>query len=208
MKVDIFENEIKEEWFNGHIAELTKHGDLEVLEWYKPNSSIYYCRYVFDGSKLYISGDIGEAIFKFTEKASIENISTYGVNYFHSKLSAFEDNKYSFDKNVAIEALNREIKEAYENMDHDDIEVKSHADNPRNEAILNYIETLNELIEESQSCYTKDNWDYEVHLRYDDLTDYNPDISEWIFEVGDVIPHRVQGYLVGLKMAFEQLNRK
>lgn len=211
MKREDIEKQIKEDWFKEHIAEFEKLNDrISILDWSKPNSSFYYCRYVFDGSRLYVSGDIGEAVFRFTEKATLEGVSKYDLYYFHSKLSAFCGDKYSFDSDTAIETIKEYIEYARENLDYeeDDDGEEIEANTDRNEEINNYIQALKELMIESKTCHNKDSWDYEVNQKYDDLSDYDCDVSEWIFKAGNVIPNRIQGYLIGLQMALEQLNAK
>lgn len=207
MKRDEIEKEIREDWFKDHIAEFTKLSDrVATLSWGKPNSSFYYTRYVFDGSKLYISGDLGEAVFCLTEKADINSIKDYDIQYFHKKMTAFCDGKYSFDSDIAVARIKEEIEEALENKDIDEDGVEEKTD--RNKHINRYIKVLRELIEESKCCYFKNSWEYEVNQRYDDLSDWNSECYEWIYKAGDAIPNRVYGYLIGIKMAVEQLNRK
>ncbi len=77
------QKEIREEWFKDHKATLETHGDITVLDWKRPGSNFYYCRYVFDGHRVYISGDIGEAVFLLTWKAGIDAFNKISVHYFH-----------------------------------------------------------------------------------------------------------------------------
>ena len=65
--------------FRDHIATLTEHGDLKILEWEKPGTSFYYVRYVFDGNRIYITGDLGEAVFCLTWKADIHSFNNIGL---------------------------------------------------------------------------------------------------------------------------------
>ncbi|WP_410745825.1 hypothetical protein, partial [Clostridium neonatale] len=65
-KEDEVKKYIRENWFKDHKAVLTKHGDLEVLDWRRPGTCCYAVRYVFDGCHMYITGDIGEALFNLT----------------------------------------------------------------------------------------------------------------------------------------------
>lgn len=215
MKRGNMEKEIRESWFKEHIAKFEKLSDrISVLEWCKPRSSFYYCRYVLDGSRLYITGDIGDAVFRFTEIISLEKFSEYSIDYFYRKLTSFEDDKCSFDSNIAIARMKEEIKYIKENMDYDtdydedDNEIEVLADTSGNKERNKYINILKELMEESESCFNKKSWDYEINQRYDVLSDYDSDIAEWIYSAGDAIPHRVYGYLIGLKMAYDQLKKQ
>lgn len=201
MNKNNIEKQIREDWFKGHTAVLEKLNDgVSILSWGKPNSIFYYIRYIFDGCKLYISGDVGEAIFSLTEKASLESIASYNVGYFHGKLSAFSEDKYSFDSDTAIARLKEEIEYA-----NGDKESSPGEENEHDEEINEYISLLYKLINASRECSSKSSWGYEVQQKYDALTDYDPDVAEWIFRAGDVIPSRVEGYLIGLKMAYEQI---
>ncbi|MGK0468954.1 hypothetical protein [Clostridium sp.] len=196
--------EIKE-WFEDHIATFTKYDDrVSALSWGQKGSSSYYTRFVFDGSRMYITGDIGDAVFCFTEKASIKSVVSYDIGYFHGKLSALDEDKYSFDSDEAIARIREEISNIH---DDEEFDFDNKKDMERKEMIDNHIRLLRGLISESRNCTCKSNWSYEVRQVYDDLTDYDCDAAEWIFSAGDIIPYRVQAYLIGLKMAAEQLNK-
>lgn len=71
------ETQIRDGWFKNHKAYLSEFGDIKVLEWREPDTIMMYVRYVFDGSCMYVSGDLGEAVFRFTvtlEKAPHFNV--------------------------------------------------------------------------------------------------------------------------------------
>lgn len=198
------EKEIKE-WFENHVATFTKYdGRVSALDWRQIDSSSYCTRFVFDGSKMYVTGDIGDAVFCFTEKSSLKSITSYGISYFHGKLSALDEDKYSFDSDEAIVRIRGEIKNIQEDECFD---LEDEKDRERKETLDNHIRILRRLIVATENCTCKSHWSYEVNQVYDDLCDYDCDIAEWIFSAGDVIPYRVQGYLIGLKMAYEQLNK-
>lgn len=193
----MIDKEIKNNWFVNHIAKYEKLNErVSTLTWSNPNSSMYCIRYIFDGSTIYVSGDIGEAVFSLTERADIKSISKYGLHYFHSKLSAYSNDKYSFNTEQAITRLKEEIKEADDDYEEDVEKIKS---------VETYINGLRFLLNEVEGCSNKSNWDYEVYQIYDDLTDYDTDVAEWIFNIGDCIPNAVKGYLMGIQMACEQL---
>ena len=116
------EKEIRENWFSEHIAEYKAYDDIKILRWAKPNSWMYGCNYVFQGCNLYISGDIGEAVFCFTEKADVKRIAQYGLSYFKSKLRAFCEPEEDFNSDKAIKRLRewlKELKEYDKTYDHD-----------------------------------------------------------------------------------------
>ena len=187
--MDNVEQHIKETWFSKHKATLTQHGDLQVLEWAEPGTNIYSCRYVFDGNMMYISGDIGEAVFWLTWKASIHSFDDIHVHYFEEKLMASSGERRNYTAEKAVERLMEWKRELIE----DGIEFD--------------VEEFDDMVSSADCCSSKDEWAHEyVNGQYNDfISELDCDYWEWIYEIGDVMPRRIIGYLVGLKMASEQL---
>jgi hypothetical protein len=183
------EKHIRERWFPEHKATLTHHGDLQVLQWAKPGTSVYSCRYVFDGNKMYISGDIGTAVFWLTWKADVHSFNDIHIDYFEEKLDAYSGDRRNFNGEKAAQRLREWKKDLIKNGKRFD---KSE---------------FNELIYEAESCSSKDVWAHEyVNRRFHDfIYELDNDYWNWIYEIGDEIPARIHGYLLGLKMASEQL---
>lgn len=183
------EQEIRESWFGRHVATLTKHGDLEVLDWKRPGSSFYYCRYVFDGNKIYISGDIGEAVFELTWKADVHSFSNISINYFEEKMAAYHEGRRDFNGDKAAKRLREWVK----GLKDDDIEYDH--------------DEMKELFDEARSRDRKWEWVEMVHKHDEFISNLDCDYWEWMFNCGDEIPWRIHGYLIGLQMASEQLKR-
>jgi hypothetical protein len=182
------ELEIRERWFLNHEAIYTELGDLKVLDWKQKGTIAYYIRYVFDGCRMYVSGDLGEAVFCFTEKADVHIQSQYSLSYFESKLEAYSEDRRDFNSEKAVKRLRgwlNELKESGVEYDHDE---------------------MRELFEEARNCSSKDYWCHIVNS-YDFISDLDPDYWEWMYDIGDEIPLRIQAYLIGLKMASEQLRK-
>ena len=182
------ENRIRESWFKEHQATYTDYGELKVLQWRQPGSIYYHIRYVFDGNNLYISGDTGEAVFCFTEKVDVHRLARYDLGYFEGKLKAYHESRRDFNSQKAVERLRvwlKDLKEAGKKYDHDEMKV-----------------LFKELREE---CSSSKNWAFIVNNHADFISDLDVDYFEWIYGIGDEIPWRVHGYLIGLKMAAEQL---
>lgn len=189
MKVRDTEAHIKETWFKDHKATLTQHGDLQVLQWAKPGTGNYYCRYVFDGNKLYISGDIGEAVFCLTWKADIHSFNDIHVCYFEEKLQAYKGDRSDYRREKAAQRLREwkgELDESGKEYD---------------------AEEFQEMINGADSCSNQNEWAYEYvnDKHHDFIRDLDCDYWEWIYDIGNEIPIRIVCYLVGLKMASEQL---
>lgn len=188
--------EIRENWFKDHIAILTQHGDLQVLDWKRPGTICYYCRYVFDGNKMYVSGDIGEAVFRLTWKADVHSFNDIGTHYFMEKMQAYSDDRYDYDGEEAAESLRYWLSEHLKDMEFDTDEDKQE-----------FLETFEELVDAAECCDSENQWAWEyVNEQYNDfISQMDTDAWEWIYHIGRVVPHRILGYIVGLQMASEQL---
>ena len=96
--------------FAEHKAELKDLGNMQILNWQKPGTVWYRIRYVFDreGGRIYISGDLGEAVVWPTWPATFETThntlcgGTRVVNegYFLEKVRATSD-RYEYDRDEA-----------------------------------------------------------------------------------------------------------
>lgn len=180
------EDQIRKTWFKNHVATYEDHGELKVLQWRKPDTSVYYVRYAFDGNKMYVSGDTGEAVFCFTEKVSLHRLARYDIGYFESKLKAYHEDRRDFNSDKAIKRLRewlKEIKKDGAEYDHDD---------------------MKELFEDVRECRSVSDLAFVINS-HDFIGDLEPDYCEWMYGIGQEIPWRIRGYLVGLKMALEQL---
>lgn len=188
--------EIREYWFKDHKAELIRCGDITILNWRNPNSYSYYVRYVFDGNKIYISGDIGEAVFNLTWKADINSFTDLSLGYFLSKMSTCLNGKIDYDGEEAKRSLIEWKNELLEEKEFDDDEDKEE-----------FIETIAEIIDAAESCSSYDEWAWQYcnGEYYDFISENDPDYCEWIYNVGNVIPYHNYAFLEGLKMASEQL---
>lgn len=191
MNIDKINNEIKNVWFKNHVAKVEKQGDIMVLIWKDPKSSYYYTRYVFDGSKIYISGDIGYAIFNLTWYGIPYSDWDISLGYFLEKLEAFGDARHDWNEKLAIEELTKWKKQLRE----DEIEYDK--------------EKMYDLINDLKACENKNDWVHlvnEVHNEF--IMGLDADYWEWLFDIGDETPPRLRAYLIGLKMAGEQLAAK
>lgn len=176
------EQDIRERWFYKHEAEYTETGDFKVLTWRRPNEWAYAMRYVFDGYKMYVSGDLGEALFVFTESATPFTFQDYGIDYFTGKLRAYHESRWDFDSDKAVKRLNDLKREEIE-YDHDE---------------------MRELFEKARECTSRDEWAFTIH-NTNILDELDCDHWEWSYSAGDEYPVRLRSYLVGIKMAAEQL---
>lgn len=187
--------EIREYWFKNHKANITNYGDVCVLDWRNPESNNYQTRYVFDGYNMYISGDIGDAVFNLTWKANVHSFNDVYIGYFLSKMSTCSNGKYDFD---GIEA-----EKHLEQWKSDLIEENEFTDEEKEKI----ISTIDDMISDAYSCSSESQWAWEfVNEKYNEFISENDcDYYEWIYTIGNVIPYHNHAFLIGLQMASTQL---
>lgn len=177
--------------FRNHKAKFEQFEGISILDWRnKDGSSNYYVRYVFDEQKgcLYIVGDLGSAVVRLTEKATLDNLSSYvnSIDYFLEKILCSTD-KYIYNVELARKELQQRLIKSDE--EYEDEKLKE-----LQELISDAIEHFDEL----KGFNLTEN--IEERLMEED-TDY----FEWIFNAGKEVDMRVILWLVGLKMAQEQI---
>lgn len=178
------------EWFRNHKATYSQHGDLKVLTWKREGTITYSIRYVFDGGRMYVTGDLGEALFCFTELADVHIQSDYGLDYFESKLRAYHESRRHFNSDNAVKSLREWINRLKEReIEYDQYEMR-------------------ELFEEARACSSTDEWAQIINSHHNFVSDLDCDYWEWMYGAGDEMPIRLQSYLIGLRMASEQLTER
>ena len=212
------EKELREDWFKNHKATLEKlSDDISVLKWREPGTSAYSVKYVFDYNQIYITGDLGSAILKIYDQIDLKKVAKIDIGYFHKKITAIDEEKWSFNEDVAIERLTQEIaqvneeKAEYLGLDEDGTGIRDALSDEEEKNVNEYdeqIEMFNNMIDVARECNSRNDWSCHIYENYiDDLSNYDSDFYEWIFDVGNEYPRSVQAYLIGLKMAYEQLNK-
>ena len=61
---------------------------------------MYRTKFVLAGYNVFISGDIGEAVYNPCP-ATLENIKGFNLGYFTEKLTAFREERWDFDEGKA-----------------------------------------------------------------------------------------------------------
>ena len=173
--------------FAEHKAELKVSGNMQILDWRKPGTGCYRVRYVFDreGGRIYISGDLGEAVVEPTWPATFGATcgavcggrSIVNEHYFLEKVRATSD-RYEFDRDEAEKA----VRENCPGIDEDDLETVM-ADFDDQWGLLHLEKKARKILED----HAEDYW-------------------EWFTRAGRSVDGRVYLWLVGLKMAWEALN--
>lgn len=180
--------------FRNHKATFKQFDGISTLDWRnKDGSSNYYIRYVFDEEKgcLYITGDLGSAVVRLTEKSMLESLSSYinSIGYFLGKILCSTD-KYVYDLELARDQLKQRLiipDEEYEDERLDELQV----------LVSDTLECFEELNGFNLSDDVKER-----------LSKEDADYWEWIYDIGKDVDIRVILWLVGLEMAYNQICKK
>ncbi|MDK7474941.1 hypothetical protein OWP15_19880 [Bacillus paranthracis] len=181
--------EIKNEWFADHVAEIKGEEGLQVIQWGKPGTNMYRTKYVLSGANVFIAGDIGEAVYTLTCAATPENIKGFNLSYFTGKLKASCGDRWNFDSKKA----RKELNEYWEEYDMNDQEEDSE------EMRMKILSAINESSSMSE-------YQYWLHDAYH-TTSMDSDTISDVSDFGKRLPYRLIGYWLGLQMAIEQLEK-
>jgi hypothetical protein len=191
--------------FKDHVATLTEYKEVSILEWKEPKTNVFAVKYIMSGNILSVSGDLGTAVFKLTWNAS--NLESYkGINvlYFHEKLSAYCENKWDFDRELA----RKELVESIEYIEERDDDY--YIDSDKGQTARDAVKSLRNMIQVIDNEVISLKY-WRVALDVNDFygfNNYDADCWEWLPNIGKVVPSRIKLYLIGLQMAWKQLNRE
>lgn len=194
-----FKTEAKEK-FKNHAASYVEYSsNLAVLDWRNKNgSSNYYIRYVFDGNNLYISGDVGTAVVRLTEKATLATLAGYlnRINYFSEKIECSSD-LYMYDYATATKVLEKHLIDVLDDEEYDDPDDKQTA-----------LEERYDLISDLTVCLDQYNgWTVGNDL-IERLAEIDADYVEWLYSAGREYHPRISYWLCGLYLAFHQFKNE
>lgn len=192
MKMAYLENEkqeIQNTWFHEHVATIEGGEGLQVIHFGKPGANMYRVKYVLSGNNLFISGDIGDAVYTLTCAATLANLKDFNLSYLTGKLTASSEARWCFNENNAKKEL-REFWKAYKMDRYDDAKA--------------IYKGILHAINEAHSFEG-----YRAHL---DSVYHNTSVSgddlEQAYDFGKEMPMHLIAYWVGLQMAMEHLAAK
>lgn len=189
------------ERFSEFVANFKDYGDLQTLDWrHKSGESNYHVHYIFDTKQqcMHISGDLGSACFWLTWEPTFANMHHRIRDpwYIVGKLECSAD-KYVYPP----EYVKAEIEDWYKDCEP---QVEHYGDY---ELYLEELEEYEEAIEAFISAH-----DYHEGFQYalcEKMNAIEELDGEWYeHNFGRCISTRVYCWLVGLEMAWEQLNRR
>jgi len=169
------------------IDDKEKVDEISVLYWKKPETGINAIKYILHKGGLFVSGDLGEAIYRWSSGISWKFLSDLSNSYFMKKCEASEVGRY-FEEWNEEEAL-RQLKECAD------------------QEYFNWDTFKNSGGE--QYLYDKNEWI--VWLNSYDIDRnkiFGSDAWEWVYSCGNRPHIRFLFHKIGLEMAYKQLEGK
>lgn len=190
--------DIRENWFKDHKIKQIEGGDgLQRITWGAEGTSMYQIKYTLSGNMVFISGDVGDAVYCLTCPATLENLGGFDLSYLTKKLTASERKKYTFDERLAKE----EIKEYV--LDWCDVERVG-------ELSEEDKDLYDELIAETNNWSSCDQFSTGIYSIYSttDVDWFDSESASCISDCGRVLSRTLIAYWIGLQMIGEQLKNK
>lgn len=177
---------------------------IEVLDFRRKDGKCWYAlRIVFDnqrGSRVYISGDLGEAVVYPTCPARLEDMARcftsrdkngkikVNVGYFLEKVRATSD-RYEWSQELFQEDFRKECEESGIEMPEDFFE--------------EYMDGWGNEIEVDDRMGVR-----LTERAIDALSEMDEDYREWVYDCGKRIAPRIVLWLVAMRLAWEMVARQ
>ena len=173
---------------------------IDVLDFRRPDSSIYAVRMVFDhqrGDRVYISGDLGEAVVYPTCRATLQDMAecftmrndngkiSVNYGYFLEKVRATSD-RYEWDVDKFWNDFKAEIEARGLESEETDEFIRDNSDSVFGEVDVDPVSGVSI-----------------TSLGLDALAEIDPDYKAWVFDCGRRLSPRVILWLVALRLAYE-----
>jgi hypothetical protein len=189
-KLKAEEQLIRSRWFPNHVASLSLAGNIQELFWRNPDSGTYHVQYFLHQNVLFVTGDIGEAVYKWSSPIpEFRWIANCDLDYFAGKCTASESGVgyKEWDASEVTEWLG-----CYRTEDEEfDAYCQAQAENADDCAF--------------DSVQTKGDWEQFLTREGEEL--FGVDWWE-LLDIGMRIAMRAHGHLVGIRMAIEQLESR
>lgn len=182
------QNFIKKNWFSNHVATVTKHGSVTILDWKNPKH-VDGIRYVFLENDLFVTGGYNQAVYHFHEPPTVERLEKMDAGMFLVFLRC----GYSVRWDLEPEIAEKQLENWY------DVTSKETREEEK-EALYQLHQNIKQLIWNSEDVSR-----YETGIQQ--LLQDTPFIKEYssLVHLGKQIPLAYVSHLLGIQMAIEQL---
>lgn len=84
-------HQLAREWFRDHQARFEMNSDaMTIIEWRRPDTGNYCMKFTIFGHYVVVTGDVGDAIYAFTQPITLDKLKTFDWHYFVHKCVASE----------------------------------------------------------------------------------------------------------------------
>lgn len=182
------------EWFPNHKATITQSEHVTILDWKNPSTGMYAIQYVLLGNTLFITGDVGDAVFRMTGPVTLESFKSQHIDYFLEKMTAHSGDRWRYNSKQAQIDLDNWYTQYGDSEDYDLFEELEHL-----------MDDISNIIRSSESL---SEYTHRVYNHYDDeeFEYFDSEDFSIIAEFGHTLPDRFNAYLLGLQMAYAQLS--
>lgn len=184
--------ELEKENFKNHIATFTDYGNIKILDFKNPKSYDYRIRFLFeeDYCRLHISGDLGEQIASNYNNMTFEKFSDFvnNVGYFEQKIDCHNRSIYTYDEDLAREAL----LEMAKNHDWLLFSDKYSYEDDDEKRLNNIIDDILYDFDENTGIGRKG---------YDELSNLEDDLFEFVYNLGKKKTGILEIYMLAFKLA-------
>ncbi len=191
--------ELEKENFKNHIATFTDYGNIKILDFKNPKSYDYRIRFLFeeDYCRLHISGDLGELIASNYNNMTFEKFSDFvnNVGYFEQKIDCHNRSIYTYDEDLAREAL----LEMAKNHDWLLFSDKYSYEDDDEKRLNNIIDDILYDFDENTGIGRKGD---------DELSNLEDDLFEFVYNLGKKKTGILEIYMLAFKLAKEQIDKQ
>lgn len=190
--------EVKE-WFKDHKARLK---DENILIFRNPKCFSYAMHYVIYGNRLFVTGDLIDAVFTWSDQLTFKWLSDLNLDYFQSKCRCADQSDCGmvWDSDAATFNLRKRCSDSIYDV----------SDNPKTRPEdITFVEEFDicEALysQGSWSAYLSQNSEIEFEIKNKPYVYNFEACDDW--NIGLVIGNCMIGAWIGLKLAIDDLNK-
>lgn len=191
------EKEIREEWFKDHSIKTIEGVDgFQRISFGKKGTRFYQVDYVLSDNMVYITGDLGDAVYSLTCQATLDNIKGDNLSYFTSKVTAHERSRWIFDSDLAQKDIEEYI---FDWCDVDNVDGLDEEER----------ELYDELMSATTEWSSVEHFQTAVYSIYDrtNISWFDGEAAGCIADCGQRLNRVFVAYWLGLQMIIEELDK-
>lgn len=181
----------------------TTADSIAVVDFCRPDTSMYGVRYIFAGHYVYVSGDLGCAVFNCTWKTKPTDRNWHGFWYITEKLAAREGEDWDYDPGVCRSTIQQILLEP---------DVRGNYTVFPERWDKAQRELYHAMMREASEATSNAGWASALEALNNEvpdatLSDLDSDYWEWCYSAGQVLSARIIAIITGLQMVQEYLER-